>query len=295
MSGRLILTIDGGGSHGFFSHHVVGKMTAADQLKHVDLVVGVSAGAFIGALVANNMISSLTDTIMLKYSDTIFGTKSKKGPWFSPTYSGIPKREALHSIFGDMVFGDLKTPMVVLVDCVGDAPEVFKSWDPIHKQIPLVKILDATSAIPVLFPPVTINQKQYMDGGTVTNSPVSIGFLVGMSLYPGETLSLVSIGTKMLEPESKSKDKSFQNTEMGIVQLVALGVPLKIIRQGAAVTNSLTKLVLGPRFMRIEGEIVGCTKDMSTQSECVRSANVEWENNRDIFLLFAASAKQIML
>jgi patatin-like phospholipase/acyl hydrolase len=153
---------------------------------------------------------------------------------------------------------------------------VFRSWEPSHASIPLVQILDATSAVPVLFPPVTINQQQYMDGATITNSPISIAHLVGLCRYPQDNISLLSIGT-INPPVSKiEQNRKFANSDMGIVQLVALGLPLKIVRQSGFVNNQLSIAILGTRFLRIEGIITGRTDDVATCTECVEVARSVW-------------------
>jgi patatin-like phospholipase/acyl hydrolase len=250
----MILSVDGGGSHGFFSYRIVQRLSTIKRTQ-VDLIVGVSAGAIVGALYAANKIDSFDLQSLQLHARLIFGTKTTKGPWFGPTYCGRPKTKALQDLFGDMLFGDLSIDTAILVDCLDGVPEIFKSWEPTHKNIPIVQILDATSAVPVLFPPVTIHGKQYMDGATVTNSPIGIAHLLGMSRFPNERLSLMSLGTKRPSPVVGTSNRRFQNNDMGIVQLVTLGIPSKLLRQGGRLTNELSISILGSRFLRIEGTI----------------------------------------
>ena len=279
---KTVLTIDGGGTCGFFSHQIL-KRLALIEAFDIDLIVGVSAGAIVGAVLAAGLMSEMDDETIQMYTLQLFGDESNKGPWFGPKYKGATKSTALHMMFGDLKFGDLQIPMAVLVDRIGNSPELCRSWDPVYMDVPLVKILDATSAVPVLFPPVTINGEQYIDGGTVTNSPICIGHLVAMEIFARDTISLISLGTA---PRKTPTGARFDNSEMGIIQLISLGLPLKVLTQGSSLVNELSKNILCPRFIRIEGDVSARLDDLSIFGQCTEAAESVWTTMESSILGF---------
>ena len=272
MKSKTVLAIDGGGTCGFFSHQILRKLVVLDRF-HVDLIVGVSVGAILGATLSTGILTDLDDETIKLYTLQLFGDESDKGPWFGPKYKGASKSAALQGIFGTMKFGDLPIPMAIVVDRVDNTPEVWRSWDPAFHDISLVQILDATSAVPVLFPPVTINGEQYIDGGTVTSSPICVGHLVALELFPDVPISLISLGTEQRKPITGHR---FDNGDMGIVQLISLRLPMKILRQGSSLLNELSQNILCPRFIRIEGNISARIDDVSIYEQCKEVADAVW-------------------
>ena len=272
MPARTILTIDGGGTCGLFSYQILQKLADIEHFS-VDLIVGVSVGAILGAAMASGVLSELDDVNIQLYTLQLFGDASTDGPWFGPKYKGATKSSVLHTVFGDMKFGELSIPMAIVVDRIGNSPIICRSWDPLYREIPLIKILDATSAVPVLFPPVTINGEQYIDGGTATSSPICVGHLVGLEIFPGDPISLLSLGT---ETRKVPEGQRFDNNKMGIIQLISLGLPMKVLTQGSTLVNELSMNILGPRFIRIEGDVSSHIDDTSIYNKCTDAANRIW-------------------
>lgn len=278
MSSKLVLTIDGGGTRGFFSHQIVKHVSTLDV--QVDLIVGVSVGAVIGAMYAAGIMDDMTPEQLVAQARTVFGAKTDSGPWFKPTLEGSPKTQALATMFGEMRFGDLDIDMAILVDCINGKPEIFMSWDPRYRDLPLVQVLDATSAVPVMFPPVRIGPKQYIDGATVTNSPITISHLLGIQHFPGHQIRILSVGTVGAEEEDIGT--RFETEEMGIIQLLALGIPTKILIQSSSVTNALSINILGSDgFYRVEGHVQGSIDDISIYPSCIQTADTVWHQQVD--------------
>ena len=274
MESKTVLTIDGGGTCGFFSHQILRRLSLINCFK-VDFIVGVSVGAILGAALSTGVLVHLDDQTIQLYTRQLFGDESTKGPWFGPKYKGVTKSAVLHMVFGDMKFGELPIPMAVVVDRVDNNPVLCRSWDPAYRDVSLVQILDATSAVPVLFPPVTINGEQYKDGGTVTSSPICVGHLVSLELFPDTSISLISLGT---EPRKTMTGNRFDNGDMGIVQLISLGLPMKVLTQGSSLLNELSKNILCPRFIRIEGAISARIDDVSIFAKCKEVSDSVWSD-----------------
>jgi len=278
MPVKTVLSIDGGGICGVFSHQILNKIARVPTF-HADLIVGVSAGAIVGALLASGLLETVDDETIRRCTTQSLSGTSVKGPWFGPKYTGVTKSDVLHSIFGDIRFGDLHVPMAILVDRIENTPELCRSWDPEYRDIPLVQILDATSAVPVLFPPVTINGQQYIDGGTVSSSPICIAHLAALELFDQDKLSVISIGTadRYSTANPKQSGIRFENNDMGIIQLISLGLPLKVMTQGSTLVNEMSKKLLCPRFIRIEGNLVARLDDASMFDACVVEAKIVWD------------------
>jgi patatin-like phospholipase/acyl hydrolase len=272
MPARTVLAIDGGGTCGFFSYQILRKLSQLIKFK-ADLIVGVSAGAILGAALSSGVLSQLDDVNVQLYTLQLFGDASANGPWFGPKYNGVTKSSVLRTIFGDMKFGDLPIPMAIVVDRIGNSPVICRSWDPVYSEVSLVQILDATSAVPVLFPPVTINGEQYIDGGTATSSPICVGHLMGLEFFPNDRICLMSLGT---EARKVPDGQRFDNSKMGIIQLISLGLPMKVLTQGSSLVNDLSMNILGPHYIRIEGNISAHIDDTSIYAKCTDTAESIW-------------------
>ena len=59
-----------------------------------------------------------------------------------------------------------------------------------------MEILDASSAVPFLFPAVQVGTMRYLDGSSALRSPICVGYLLGLVLFGVEAVQLLSIGTR---------------------------------------------------------------------------------------------------
>lgn len=76
--------------------------------------------------------------------------------------------ERVEAMTGITAFEQLKVPLAIVATDIGaGAPAVFRSG-------PLADPLAASTAIPGLFPGVTIEGREYMDGGIVQNTPLQL-------------------------------------------------------------------------------------------------------------------------
>jgi len=283
--GRTIVTLDGGGTAGVFTYNILRHLMDLPETR-IDLIVGVSAGAVLGALVASGRLLQIQEQSVQRDIRTLFGEKSASGPWWAPIYTGVGKVAALRRMFGEMLFGELSIDFVILIDRLRDTPVLFKSWDPSHAQIPLVQLLDATSAYPLLFPPVQIqgHPGQYIDGGTVTASPTGLGYLVGTVRFPKDVLWLLSIGT-VRPPRTKAVDPATTDP-VGVFEILAAGLLPKVVAQRGWLVNELTQEVLGPRYFRIEGVMELDIDNVSSFESCMECARQVWRDQSTIVRAF---------
>jgi predicted acylesterase/phospholipase RssA len=277
MSKRLVISIDGGGTKGMFMFHTLSRVFSLPKFQP-DLIVGVSAGAIVGSLYATGLMKDMTVDRIRAYLEQIFkiDPKAKKqGPWFQPSYSGRVKTMVLREIYGDILFGDVITPLAILVDTIGGDPVVYKSWDPEHASIPLVEILDATTAVPILFPPVKLGNQIHIDGGTVANSPTTIAYLTSKIFFPTEDIHMISVG---LDTKHDHVNVDGLPTDsVGIVHLLAIGLPLHMMTRGPTLSNQLISDLMATKFIRIEGHVSGRIDDPNLIKMCKTISDNTWE------------------
>ena len=166
----LAFVLSGGGAFGSVQ---VGMLRALrDRGIEPDLIVGSSVGALHGALVASGRPDSL-DVL-----DDLWRTMTRREVFGGPltvarslirsrSLSGFDRLEALiDSHLLVETFEDLPVRFAaVATDALNGEPELLQSG--------LVKpAVLASSAIPGVFPPVTIDDRHYVDGGVAANVPI---------------------------------------------------------------------------------------------------------------------------
>jgi NTE family protein len=167
------LSFSGGGSFGAVEIGILKKLHQMEPKKY-DMYTGISAGGLnagllsfydeltIGIEVAEKLYSTMTThniySILPETHVSIFNT----GPLhelLTNTLSRMKNKSKIHTLIGatNLYTGTL---------------DVFTfNEKPIDEQ---VKILLSTSAIPVLFPPISYNGYMYADGGTLSNQLLDI-------------------------------------------------------------------------------------------------------------------------
>jgi NTE family protein len=168
----LAYVLSGGGPLGAIQ---VGMLRAlAEQPIRPDLIVGVSAGAINGALVAadpEGAASRLEATWSALNRDQVFPGRAL---WHLLTLRRHPDhvfpatglKEVIEREAGSLRIEDLPVRFAaVAVDASNGEPFLFDRG-------PLAPVLLATSAIPAVYPPVEIDGRLYYDGGIAGNVPL---------------------------------------------------------------------------------------------------------------------------
>jgi predicted acylesterase/phospholipase RssA len=277
-----ILTIDGGGTAGFFSYGLLKQLWTKPVT--IDLIVGVSIGAIVGALYATGKLADQHDDSVRNDIEALFQDRSSTSPWEEPIYKGATKREMLYRLFADMTLGEVEIDLAILTDRLLSTPVLFKSWDPRHCDLPLYQLLDATSAVPLFFPPVYIHGEAYIDGGTVSTSPISFGHQLGQLHFPQKTLNVLSVGT-VVSPLREPPADPVPAKEMGLFNLLPL-IPGKLLAQRSWLSNQTAREILGARFLRVEGVVDASFTDTSVATYCLERAREVWEANEEVVRVF---------
>ncbi|SDC48338.1 patatin-like phospholipase family protein [Halanaerobium congolense] len=162
MTPKIGIALSGGGVKGF-AH--LGVLKALEEKGiEADVLAGVSAGAIVGSFIAAGK-KPLEVMELINESD-----------FFDFAKLSLPNRgiftldnmtENLKKSLGIKSFEELKIPFYVGAANIERARmEYFDKGD-------LIKIIQASASIPVLFSPVEINGELYVDGGLFENLPVN--------------------------------------------------------------------------------------------------------------------------
>lgn len=189
--------LGGGGARGFCH---LGVMKALEEKGFtINAISGVSAGAIAGAFYCAGVSPNETLDIL----------KEKRFFDFSRIHlpiDGLLSLEGLEDQLNKAIptknIEDLETPLYVAVTNLNDGDIEYKNHGPLGKTVL------ASASLPVLFSPVTMEGKQYVDGGVLDNFPVKPVLedglpIVGVNVSPLNKLphleNLIQITQRMFQ------------------------------------------------------------------------------------------------
>lgn len=160
---EVALVLSGGAARGL-SHIGIYKALCEFNITP-KFIAGTSAGAIVGALIAKGYsaeeishIAQKTDIISLKT--------------FNPSHLGLFKPKSIKNnltkYLGNIKFEDLSIPLVISTTDI-------KRGVPVYiKQGPLIPALMASSAMPLIYKPVVLDNLLMVDGGVSDNFPITV-------------------------------------------------------------------------------------------------------------------------
>ena len=190
---KIGLVLGGGAARGFAHIGVIQALEEAGI--RPDLVVGTSAGSVVAALYASGKGGKELQKIAESMDEASFS--DWRLPFFKP---GVFKGEALARFISGQVGGrqiqDLPMPLgVVATDLHSGQGILFQKGD-------VATAVRASSAIPAVFQPVLISNREYVDGGLVAPVPVQFARQMGAQLVIAVDISG--------EPQNSSALDTFQ-------------------------------------------------------------------------------------
>jgi len=155
------IVLSGGGARGIVH---IGVLKALDEIGvKFDRISGTSAGAIIGALYAYGYKPD--DILKIVQNAKLFNLVK-----LAFTNSGLldihSLRKTLEAYLDCELFENLKIPLVI------NAVNLESGKTAYFDEGPLIQPILASSAVPIIFKPVTINGVSYIDGGIQNNLPV---------------------------------------------------------------------------------------------------------------------------
>jgi len=292
---KTVIVFDGGGVRGRFALELCCQLAHSQPIplsKLFSMVVGVSAGAMIGTIVALGWLDDMQKTSracdqFYTYLPEMFF--NPRVPLLHPKYDGVGKTAALYKILGDRTFADIITPLVIVCCDLDGAPIVFRSWEQSVQNIRLVDALDASSAAPVFFPPVFVNDQWLCDGGIRANKPLIVALLIAIDFFDQGNICWLSIGTSMTHFNSLLPFTSLQAAAMGVVSWLKRGLISILLGAGDDTPEKLMRSLFADRFLRIECQcetIKLDDVDYQHQLKLNKAAKLVWEQQSSAILLF---------
>jgi len=184
--------ISGGGARGI-AHLGILKAIEEANIKP-DILSGTSAGSIVGALYAAGYTPEEGLEII---------KKTKVLSFFRPSFSwqGLLKIEKLGQILKTYLpktFEELTYPLVVTTTDINKGETVY------FNSGALVQTILASSCIPVIFKPVIIGGRNYVDGGILNNLPAEairkdVDKLIGLSCNPYGAVAKLANARALME------------------------------------------------------------------------------------------------
>ena len=160
---KVGLALSGGGAKGICH---IGAIKAFEESGiKFDVIAGTSAGSIVGAALA----SGRTFDELVEISKSIEAKDIRNSKmFFMPSKTSGIEALAVKAIGGNKKFDELGTPFFCVATCLNDGKEtVFSSGN-------VAKAVSASCCFPGFFVPVSIDGKNFVDGGILNNLPTSV-------------------------------------------------------------------------------------------------------------------------
>lgn len=158
---RKPFVLSGGGSRGF-AHLGVLKAFSENNI-YPEVIAATSAGSIAAAFICDGYS---VDEVREIFSKTKLGLSMQWRNWRSGLLSLKKVEDVLQQTLRSKTFEELQLPLyITATNFVNGDQMVFNTG-------PLVPAILAASSVPMLFPPVSINGVEYVDGGLSSNLPV---------------------------------------------------------------------------------------------------------------------------
>uniref|UniRef100_A0A1I7VFM6 PNPLA domain-containing protein n=1 Tax=Loa loa TaxID=7209 RepID=A0A1I7VFM6_LOALO len=220
-AGIRVLSLDGGGTRGVVGLDILqaleNNLKGSKVVEVFDLIVGVSTGAIIGALLTAKRLSvEKCKEVYIEISRELFSQGKFSGMsslLLSHAYYNTEKwKQILKNVIGEdtllEVCGRWDTPMLSIVACTVNTPTlqpyIFRTYGHPngseshyrggcnHKAW---EALQASAAAPGYFQEVPLGPLLYQDGGVLTNNPTALAVHEARMLWPHERIQcVVSVG-----------------------------------------------------------------------------------------------------
>ena len=174
-----------------------------------DLISGVSTGGILACLTTSNKLNTQDITSFYEQYGPVIFNRSLIGKvgigfgLFGPKYSNDNLKAALDELLSGARLSECSTNILVTAyDIERRQPFFFKSHKAVadsSRDFPLADVALATASAPTYFPPAKISHDgdylALIDGGVFTTNPAMCAYVEAKTLWPSESILLVSLGT----------------------------------------------------------------------------------------------------
>lgn len=218
-----ILAIDGGGIKGILAAqilaHIEQELLGGEPIaSRFDVITGTSTGGIIALGLGLGLSASEILKLYLERGGLIFpNANSEMGKvkqFFSTRYDATVLEQELQNLFGERVFGEAQTRLVIPAFNHDTEPHIFKTdHHPDFKKDcreRAVTVARATSAAPSYLDGLEDAGRWFWDGGLFANNPVMMALVDMMTCYdvPRENIQIVSLGCAAGRPKLTKKHLS---------------------------------------------------------------------------------------
>ena len=176
-------------------------------------------------------------------------------------YDNGPLREVLERYLGETTVDQALTDVFVTAyDLHERKPRFFKSWRE-DAGVPMAIAAEATAAAPTYFEPVALGDSALIDGGVFAGNPAMCAYAEAVRLWPGEPITLVSLGTgSQTRPIRLSDARGW-----GVLEWARPIIDVVFDGSSDAVDYQLEH-VLGERYVRLQTRLEHANDDMDDAS-----------------------------
>ena len=287
---KLVLSLDGGGVRGLATVIFLKELEKASGKKIVDLFdffIGTSVGGLNAMHLAVNEIEvselesfwsqdNLAMSMQSSFWTKNFFLKTK------PIYNNKSKTKLLEKYFGNKLISESKKPIAVLAyDVENRKPRVLTSYT--DQAIKATSAINATSAAPLYYPTVKIEDGSWLiDGSVVSNNPCLIGYNEARKYFKTDNIKVFSVGTgrhlNNLDGEDSSKWGPF-----GWLTNDILGILLE-----SHADHEILNDLIGKNYLRINSIAENINWDLDDYTEDnlrnIRNMGLDWwnQNNKKV-------------
>ncbi len=182
---KIALALGGGAARGF-AH--VGVIQALEEAGiKIDMVVGTSAGALVGAIYASGKNGVQLQDVAMKMEE------AEITDWMLPFFNrGVLRGEALSNYVNRQVNNKLMESLPIALGIV--ATDLKSGQGVLFQRGDTGQAVRASSAVPSVFNPVKIGDREYVDGGLVAPVPVRYARQMGAELIIAVDISAAPEG-----------------------------------------------------------------------------------------------------
>ena len=281
---KLVLSLDGGGVRGLATVVFLKELEKASGKKIVDLFdffIGTSVGGLNAMHLAVNEIEvselesfwsqdNLAMSMQSSFWTKNFFLKTK------PIYNNKSKTELLEKYFGNKLISESKKPIAVLAyDVENRKPRVITSYT--DQAIKATSAINATSAAPLYYPTVKIEDGSWLiDGSVVSNNPCLIGYNEARKYFKTDNIKVFSVGTGRHLNNLDGEDSS-QWGPFGWLTNDILGILLE-----SHADHEILNDLIGKNYLRINSiaENINWNLDDYTEDNLrnIRNMGLDWWN-----------------
>lgn len=275
-----ILALDGGGTRGIYTAHLLAKIEQAFGT-HIrtcfDLIVGTSTGAIIAGAAVSDI--PMTEIVELFETETpyIFRRRWYRVPLFLSKYPDQKLAEIIAKHLPATPLGEIESPlMMTSSEITKSEVHIFRSnyrshdseIAPTGKDTSLRDAILASCAAPTFFAPKSVDNLLLADGGLWANNPSTVAFTEALSAFGKEAqeIRMLSVGTGHSVNMYRNRRGWGFITGWGGAKLTSYVMTL----QSQASANT-AKLLLKENYLRINPEIDFWELDTLTQLDNLKS------------------------